>query len=127
MWPSFLQNEQVSVSKIKPTKTTNELPKQSNVPINQPKRTQPMPSQINQNPSSQLSKPAIPVQVPLKVSDNKPKCRALSDFEAENFGELPFNEGDIISITQKENGGWWQGVLNGTVGWFPKSFVEEIS
>lgn len=31
--------------------------------------------------------------------------------------------GDIITITQRLEGGWWEGALNGNVGWFPKDFV----
>ncbi|XP_026174833.1 intersectin-2a [Mastacembelus armatus] len=35
---------------------------------------------------------------------------------------LSFSQGDIISVLQQRND-WWLGQLNGTQGWFPKSYV----
>lgn len=28
---------------------------------------------------------------------------------------------------QAVDGGWWEGTLNGKVGWFPSNYVKEIS
>lgn len=28
-------------------------------------------------------------------------------------------------MTQKEEGGWWEGTLAGTTGWFPSNYVKE--
>jgi len=28
-------------------------------------------------------------------------------------------------VTQKEDGGWWEGTLNGVTGWFPSNYVTE--
>lgn len=39
--------------------------------------------------------------------------------------QLCFNKGDKITITQKEEGGWWEGTLNGQTGWFPSNYVVE--
>lgn len=35
---------------------------------------------------------------------------------------LSFSQGDIISVLQQRED-WWLGQLNGTQGWFPKSYV----
>ena len=35
--------------------------------------------------------------------------------------------GDIISIYDKQDDGWWQGELNGRVGIFPSTYVEEVA
>ena len=40
---------------------------------------------------------------------------------------MKFKKGDIITITQKEDGGWWEGTLDGKTGWFPSNYVEELS
>ncbi|KAJ9593790.1 hypothetical protein L9F63_027565, partial [Diploptera punctata] len=33
--------------------------------------------------------------------------------------------GDIITITQREEGGWWEGTLGDKTGWFPSNYVKE--
>lgn len=35
--------------------------------------------------------------------------------------------GDVISIHSKQADGWWLGELNGIVGIFPATYVEEIN
>ena len=42
------------------------------------------------------------------------------------FFQLKFKKGDLITVTQKEDGGWWEGTLDGKTGWFPSNYVEEI-
>ena len=41
--------------------------------------------------------------------------------------KLKFKKGDIITITQKEDGGWWEGTLDGRTGSFPSNYVEELA
>ena len=41
--------------------------------------------------------------------------------------QLKFKKGDIITVTQKEDGGWWEGTLDGRTGWFPSNYVEELA
>lgn len=55
------------------------------------------------------------------------KVRAIFKFKGTNNDELKFKKGDLITITQKEDGGWWEGTLDGKTGWFPSNYVEEIS
>jgi len=50
-----------------------------------------------------------------------------ADYTGENEGDLSFNEGDTIDVLdQSDSSGWWQGSLNGAVGFFPSNFVEQI-
>ncbi|KAK4470087.1 hypothetical protein MN116_005673, partial [Schistosoma mekongi] len=56
-----------------------------------------------------------------------PSCRALFDFEAENDSELPFSEGDIISLILRVDENWYKGELNGREGYFPVNYVEVIN
>ena len=39
--------------------------------------------------------------------------------------QLNFKKGDAITLTQKEDGGWWEGTLDGKTGWFPSNYVKE--
>jgi hypothetical protein len=39
--------------------------------------------------------------------------------------QLCFKKGDIITITQREEGGWWEGTLGDKTGWFPSNYVKE--
>ncbi|XP_071518166.1 rho guanine nucleotide exchange factor 7 isoform X1 [Panulirus ornatus] len=50
---------------------------------------------------------------------------ALYSFKGKNNDELCFNKGDIITVTQREEGGWWEGTLNDKTGWFPSNYVKE--
>ncbi|KAL1116758.1 hypothetical protein AAG570_005230, partial [Ranatra chinensis] len=54
------------------------------------------------------------------------KCKALYNYTANLYDELSLNPGDIISIHDKQPDGWWLGELNGVVGIFPATYVEEI-
>ncbi|KAK3783515.1 hypothetical protein RRG08_008852 [Elysia crispata] len=39
---------------------------------------------------------------------------------------LCFKKGDVITVTQCVEGGWWEGTLNGRTGWFPSNYTKEI-
>ncbi|XP_072542154.1 rho guanine nucleotide exchange factor 7a isoform X2 [Salminus brasiliensis] len=52
--------------------------------------------------------------------------KARFNFQQTNEDELSFNKGDIISVTRTEEGGWWEGNLNGKTGWFPSNYVREV-
>lgn len=49
---------------------------------------------------------------------------ALYDFEAVNAEELNIRQGDIITVTKKDDSGWWEGILNGQSGIFPSNYVN---
>ncbi|KAI7894598.1 uncharacterized protein EV154DRAFT_542366 [Mucor mucedo] len=49
---------------------------------------------------------------------------ALYDFEAVNAEELNIRQGDTILVTKKDDGGWWEGTLNGQTGIFPANYVS---
>jgi len=38
---------------------------------------------------------------------------------------LCFKKGDIITITQIDDEGWWEGTLHDKTGWFPSNYVKE--
>ncbi|XP_060612410.2 rho guanine nucleotide exchange factor 6 isoform X1 [Anolis sagrei] len=52
--------------------------------------------------------------------------RARFNFKQTNEDELSINKGDVICVTRVEEGGWWEGTLNGKTGWFPSNYVREI-
>ena len=54
------------------------------------------------------------------------RCRALYEYKAAQSDELDILPGDIITLTAKLEGGWWQGELHNKTGIFPASYVEEI-
>lgn len=54
------------------------------------------------------------------------RCRALYEYKASQSDELDILPGDIITLTAKLDGGWWQGELYNKTGIFPASYVEEI-
>lgn len=53
--------------------------------------------------------------------------QAEYSFQGENNDELRFKKGDIITVTQREDGGWWEGTLGEMTGWFPSNYVKEYN
>ncbi|XP_059391062.1 guanine nucleotide exchange factor VAV3-like isoform X2 [Carassius carassius] len=51
---------------------------------------------------------------------------ARYDFSSRDTRELTLQEGDVVKIYSKTGAnGWWRGEVNGRVGWFPSTYVEE--
>ncbi|ODN01561.1 Nostrin [Orchesella cincta] len=69
----------------------------------------------NKAPSNLISAPSIG------------KCRAIYDYDANLFDELTIRTGDVINIHDKQEDGWWLGELNGIIGIFPATYVEEVA
>lgn len=60
---------------------------------------------------------------------NKPKmpqCKALYAYAATEADELGLQPGDIVTIINKDNEGWWEGACKGKKGLFPSNYVELI-
>lgn len=51
--------------------------------------------------------------------------QAEYSFQRQNNDELQFKKGDVITVTQCEDGGWWEGTLGDMTGWFPSNYVKE--
>uniref|UniRef100_A0A669ELU0 Rho guanine nucleotide exchange factor (GEF) 7a n=1 Tax=Oreochromis niloticus TaxID=8128 RepID=A0A669ELU0_ORENI len=65
----------------------------------------------------------------LDMSENSGQqllVKARFNFQQTNEDELTFAKGDFISVTRQEEGGWWEGTLNGKTGWFPSNYVREV-
>ncbi|XP_075792759.1 guanine nucleotide exchange factor VAV3 isoform X2 [Pelodiscus sinensis] len=51
---------------------------------------------------------------------------ARYDFCARDMRELSLVKGDVVKIyTKMSANGWWRGEVNGRMGWFPSTYVEE--
>ncbi|XP_073927141.1 nostrin isoform X4 [Castor canadensis] len=53
-------------------------------------------------------------------------CKALYPFQARQDDELNLEKGDIVTLHEKKEDGWWFGCLNGKKGHFPAAYVEEL-
>uniref|UniRef100_A0A8C9U1D9 Vav 3 guanine nucleotide exchange factor b n=1 Tax=Scleropages formosus TaxID=113540 RepID=A0A8C9U1D9_SCLFO len=52
---------------------------------------------------------------------------ARYDYSARDTRELSLAEDDVVKIyTKLGANGWWKGEVNGRVGWFPSTYVEEL-
>ena len=39
--------------------------------------------------------------------------------------QLCFGKGDLLTVTQVVEGGWWEGTIHNKTGWFPSNYVRE--
>ena len=55
--------------------------------------------------------------------------KVIHDFSQEEAKFLSIKTGDILTLvdTIGENRGWWKGALNNRVGFFPLTYVKELS
>ncbi|XP_068698722.1 intersectin-1-like isoform X2 [Montipora foliosa] len=51
------------------------------------------------------------------------RVMALYPYRAKKDDHLTFNKNDVIIVREQQDM-WWSGELNGSVGWFPKSYVK---
>ncbi|XP_057302070.1 rho guanine nucleotide exchange factor 7-like [Hydractinia symbiolongicarpus] len=58
--------------------------------------------------------------------DNVEFLHATYQFVGSSDDELSFNKTDVIILTKKDDGGWWEGTLDGKIGWFPSNYVQAI-
>lgn len=61
----------------------------------------------------------------MSKSDAPKYVTALFSFKGKNNDELCFKKGDVITITQTDDEGWWEGTLHDKTGWFPSNYVKE--
>lgn len=55
------------------------------------------------------------------------QCRVEYDYMPNQSDELMIHSGDIVNLIEKQDQDWWKGELNGNVGIFPASYVQELS
>lgn len=80
---------------------------------------------MSQAPPSYQGPPPGGMPPPLS-QQQKPQCRALFDFDAQNEGELDFKEGVIIELVSQVDENWYEGRVNGKTGLFPVSYVQVL-
>eukprot|EP00300_Choanocystis_sp_HF-7_P021321 c20764_g1_i3.p1 GENE.c20764_g1_i3~~c20764_g1_i3.p1 ORF type:complete len:851 (+),score=192.87 c20764_g1_i3:64-2616(+) len=87
------------------------------------------PHSVNQRERLQLVQSHALHRVSMRMGEEEPAavCKALYDYEAQEDDYLSIKAGDIITLTNKDDSGWWEGELNGKSGFFPSNYVEEIA
>lgn len=54
------------------------------------------------------------------------KYVAKYEFGGSTDIELQFKKGGIVTVIEKADNGWWKGICEGQVGWFPETYVRPI-
>ena len=54
------------------------------------------------------------------------RYEAKYDFSGSTEIELPLKKGDIVSVIERAENGWWRGVCDGRVGWFPETYIKPL-
>uniref|UniRef100_A0A672JMJ1 Guanine nucleotide exchange factor VAV3-like n=1 Tax=Salarias fasciatus TaxID=181472 RepID=A0A672JMJ1_SALFA len=79
-----------------------------------------------QVPYRELSNGNMPKAI-TKVGSGEVVGNAVAryNFCSRDTQELSLLQGDVIKIYTKMPNGWWKGEIDGRVGWFPSTYVEE--
>ncbi|KAJ2709527.1 BAR adaptor protein Hob1 [Coemansia spiralis] len=85
---------------------------------------------VDAKPPPSYTSPAPPLPPPVAAARPRPPVsyvKALYDFSGE-ANDLTFRAGDTIELVQRtpDKDDWWTGRLNGRVGTFPGTYVEEM-
>ncbi|XP_035221614.1 endophilin-A-like isoform X9 [Stegodyphus dumicola] len=117
---------------------TERLIEQRNEAANRPKETyQPkklhelnIPS-LHDDISPQVEYGASPLPSPVRSPARtptlqQPSCQALYDFVPESESELPFKEGEIITLLNRVDDNWFEGTIHNRTGLFPVNYVQVL-
>jgi hypothetical protein len=54
-------------------------------------------------------------------------CQIFTNFTNIPIFQLSFKKGDLVTVTQKLDGGWWEGTSQetGKTGWFPSNYATD--
>lgn len=95
------------------------------VRISRPLLTTRLEKTVSKAPSGGQNSPSSsPSASVYRVGNNL--CKALYTFQARQDDELNLEKGDIVTLHEKKEEGWWFGSLNGKKGHFPAAYVEEL-
>lgn len=84
--------------------------------------TSPAPSNSKVSPTSATAyNPPPPPPQPVHSNAGIGTCTAQYDYTSNEAGDLPFAEGDRVTILAKESADWWRGQIHGRTGLFPAS------
>ncbi|CAG0888399.1 unnamed protein product [Darwinula stevensoni] len=92
------------------------------------KRRAPQPPTQKQSTVIPQSTPSPPQTPPILRSAEKmkEKCRVVYSYDAQSPNELTICEGDIVTLLEMDDSGWWYGELQGRLGFFPGNYVQII-
>ena len=54
------------------------------------------------------------------------KYVAKYEFGGSTDIELQFKKGSVVTVIEKADNGWWKGICEGLVGWFPETYVRHL-
>ncbi len=75
---------------------------------------------------SEVPEPYRPPEVDY-ATGGRSALRAIKDVEGNGVDELSFRKGQIIYVVRDEEKGWYQGELDGNIGFVPRHAVEVIN
>lgn len=98
---------------------------QTSLPATQPQKSPTVTASESTPPSNLPPEQSSSSDQPT-ISNNIARVRALHTFEPTVAGELAFEKGDIIKVTDRAYDNWWRGQLRGRTGIFPVNYVVRI-
>ncbi|KAM5279835.1 nostrin isoform 2-T2 [Ctenodactylus gundi] len=81
---------------------------------------------LSKNSSDEQKNPSSSSAASSAAKRDNNLCKALYAFQARQEDELDLEKGDIVTLHEKKEEGWWFGSLKGKKGHFPAAYVEEL-
>lgn len=81
------------------------------------------PAAVSAPAPTQRAAPSVPRMATAPPPPAGKTVVAMYKFEPQEPGELRFNKGDAIIVTDDSDPNWWKGSCNGETGLFPASYV----
>lgn len=69
---------------------------------------------------------SLPPLLFLRPRPDVGQCEVMYGYTAQQDDELTISPGDKVNIIEKYDEDWWQGELNGQIGIFPASYVQDL-
>lgn len=125
--PNLVQSKSIDQTTI--SRSPKPAPRKISEPAKRPARPEKGPSPINiqgkftpplpNRPSTPKIPPPRPSPIKIELYET------ICDYTDDDEGMLSFRAGEKVQVLEKDDGGWWLGMIGIKKGWVPSNFLQK--